>query len=281
MPWPVAARGSTTRSTAGISLGDPFNYTNEEAAALVAAMSVEPDDTHKGAIDDLYTALKSSPGLSAFDLFYVLAAHDEQASRLNWISPGTFTLTATVGNGTGELPTFTTDVGWVGNPDGYLDSGWLANTDRVVLTTAASHIGGWLHATPGASNGNSWIHMNELNQGHHIIPYALTTPDRMAITATGVGNALYAITPAAGHYCGVRHSAVAGEAEGYLNGTSLGSVAHTEQTGYQEERNFKILHNNVDDNRTCRGAHIGGDLSDAEVAAIHTALAAYMAVLDA
>jgi hypothetical protein len=87
-----------------------FAFTNAEAEAYVAAMSTEPDDTRKALIDTYIGALKTAGIFANLDVLYLLAAHDQQAARLNVINPATFTL-ANVGAG----PTFSADNGFAGN----------------------------------------------------------------------------------------------------------------------------------------------------------------------
>lgn len=84
-----------------------YAYTNAEASALVARMSVAPDDTRKGLIDTFVGSLKSGGVWSLLDVLYVLAAHDSQASLLNWIG-------ASHNGVTYGAPVFTTDRGWQG-----------------------------------------------------------------------------------------------------------------------------------------------------------------------
>lgn len=89
-----------------------------QTAALVAAMSSPPDAARIGKIDAVYRKLILGGVLAKLDRLWCLAAHDSQASRLNWCAPGTDTLTDSGGIG------FTADRGWTG--DGSND--YLAST---------------------------------------------------------------------------------------------------------------------------------------------------------
>jgi hypothetical protein len=86
-----------------------------EAEALFAAMTVQPDNARKIIINDMIVALIAAGVWDKLDLFYTMAAHDEQAGRLNWVSPGNDTLATGPGN---VAPTFTVDMGYsgVGHP---------------------------------------------------------------------------------------------------------------------------------------------------------------------
>lgn len=128
------------------AFGDPYSFANAEAEALVAAMNIAPNKARKGLVDDLIGTLKAASVWSKLDVMWVLAAHDEQAGRLNWKSPGTFTLSAVNG------PAFATDRGFSGNGStSYLDTGWNRLTSGVVFTQDNAHISIYQRSSP---NGN-------------------------------------------------------------------------------------------------------------------------------
>lgn len=123
----VAAAAVFTTLTTGTSDTDFDN--------LVAAMSVAPNNLRKGYIARFIGALYAASVWSKIDAMWVLAAHDEQAGRLNWKSPGSFTLTAV------NSPTFTTDRGFAGNgSSSYLDTGWDRGMNGVQFTQNDAHI---------------------------------------------------------------------------------------------------------------------------------------------
>lgn len=97
--------GLTFSKSIPITVAYPYQA---ETLTLVAAMGVAPDATRQKLYDNLIATMKTKGVWSLLDLLYVCASHDTQASRLNWINPGTNTLTI---SGT---PVFTTDRGWVG-----------------------------------------------------------------------------------------------------------------------------------------------------------------------
>jgi hypothetical protein len=97
-----------------------------DAITLIAAMTTAPDAARQTLISDHIIALKAAGIWSQLDTYYMMAAHHEQASRLNWKSPGNFTLVANGGI------TFTVDRGWQGDGStGYLDTGWIPATHGV------------------------------------------------------------------------------------------------------------------------------------------------------
>lgn len=122
----VKALTSFTTLTTGTSDTD---YDN-----LIAAASVAPTDFRKGLIARFIGALYAASVWAKMDVMWVLAAHDEQFGRLNWKSPGNFTLTAV------NSPTFTTDRGFAGNQStSYLATGWDWATNGVQYTQNNAH----------------------------------------------------------------------------------------------------------------------------------------------
>lgn len=123
----VSAASAFTTLTTGTSDTDFDN--------LIAAASVALTDLRKGYVARFIGALYAGSLWSKIDAMWVLAAHDEQFGRLNWKSPGSFTLTAV------NSPSFTTDRGFAGNAStSLLDTGWDAATNGVQYTRDDGHI---------------------------------------------------------------------------------------------------------------------------------------------
>jgi len=80
-----------------------------QTRALVGAMSSEPRRARTFLSDDLIAELIDEDIWDDLDLLYIMAAHDEQAARINWKNPGTFTLTAV------NSPNFLADRGFKGD----------------------------------------------------------------------------------------------------------------------------------------------------------------------
>lgn len=101
-----------------LNRGGGYSYANAEAAALVARMSVEPDDTRKALIDDAYTTLKANGTLAKLDCLYFFPAHDQQAALLDWVD-GSRSATLT------NQPFFVADRGmWTDGSNDYIDTGF-------------------------------------------------------------------------------------------------------------------------------------------------------------
>jgi len=105
-------------------LGKSAGVAVDDAAAIIAAMDVTPDAARQTLITQTVTALKDAGIWEQLDALWVMAAHHEQAGRLNWKSPATFTLSAQ------GVIAFTADQGWQGNgASGYMNTGWIPSTN--------------------------------------------------------------------------------------------------------------------------------------------------------
>lgn len=99
----------------------------EDAATLVAAMVATPTNTRQALINDYIAALDAAGVWDKLDILYVIAAHSEQAARLNWKAPASFAAT-NVGAG----PTFVANRGITGNGSSTAwNTGWTAGTHGV------------------------------------------------------------------------------------------------------------------------------------------------------
>lgn len=136
--------------------GQPKAYAqaiDAETTALLARMSVQPDATRQGHINDLIAGLKSDGIWSKLGSLYVYAAHDSQAALLNWIRNQ-----AAINNGC----MFTTDRGFTSQaPTGWID--WNETFDAINDaagggTVNAQSYGCWCNASPDTGTGGA-IHL--------------------------------------------------------------------------------------------------------------------------
>ena len=117
-----------------------------EAKALFARMTTQPNIIRKRLINDLIVDLKAAGVWTGFDALYVLAAHDAQAARLNWVSTS-YDLTL------GDTPTFTTDRGYAGNGSSdYLATGYNPLAHGVNWTLNDAGIFAWSRTTATGFN---------------------------------------------------------------------------------------------------------------------------------
>lgn len=108
----------------------------------LGAMETSPGRARAFLIDDLVAALEAAGVWERLSALYLLAAHDEQAARVNLRAPGRYDLTPVNG------PAFVADTGYTGNGvSAWLDTGLSAST--LAADDAGVAFGVWLSANPG------------------------------------------------------------------------------------------------------------------------------------
>ncbi|KAA0971071.1 hypothetical protein FPY71_11540 [Aureimonas fodinaquatilis] len=135
----------------GLAIGIGFNnkppgpVLDPDAMALIARMSVEPNASRKLLISNLIKALKAGGVWSKLDAFYVLASHDAQAARLNWVS-------GLLGLSLVASPVFTVDRGYKGDGvSAYLAiASPLADSVKFQLTDASAGL--WAQEVVNTAN---------------------------------------------------------------------------------------------------------------------------------
>lgn len=121
-----------------------------EAQALAARMSTAPAPERLHLVSTLIGALKAGAVWSKLDALYILAAHDEQASRLNWVG-GDHDLTAV------NSPAFTADRGWQGDGTGqYLNSTFHSLIEGAKFRSGSAHMGLWSLTSLRNASGSSY-----------------------------------------------------------------------------------------------------------------------------
>lgn len=138
------AENDSDQSTVGFTT-DFIDETNALAAEMDAD-GTAPDATRKGHINTLISTLKANGVWAKLDRLWVLAAHEETAALINWVAPGTDTLTKA------GTPTFTADQGFTGNgTDGSLNSG--TNYSALTLFQRNSaHVSIWSRSNTQTAN---------------------------------------------------------------------------------------------------------------------------------
>jgi hypothetical protein len=133
----IAANGFGTPVYLLNENGTPWTAYDPDASTLFARFTTPPTDARKTLISNLIIALKAADVWSKLDAFYVMAAHDAQAARQNWIRDA-FNLTAV------SSPSFTVDRGYATNgTTSYLNTGYTPATDGVNFTQNAASLGIW------------------------------------------------------------------------------------------------------------------------------------------
>jgi hypothetical protein len=106
-----------------------------DAQALIARMNPAPSSSRQELITNLIESLQDAGVWDLLDIFYVFAAHAQQAALLNWIK-AEHNITAV------NSPTFTTDRGFQGNGStSYLNTNYVAATNAINYALNDASIG--------------------------------------------------------------------------------------------------------------------------------------------
>lgn len=131
------------RSAGALALSKGVGF-ESETEALIARFTTPPTLQRKTQINTLIKALKTAGVWSKLDALYVLAAHDAQAARRNWIADA-YNLTAV------SAPTFSADRGYTGNgSSSYLATGLNPSTGGKYTQNSAS-LGVWVRTESNAN----------------------------------------------------------------------------------------------------------------------------------
>lgn len=227
-------------------------------------MTAKPTIARRRLIDTTIRNLKSAGLWDKFDLFYILAAHDEQAGRVNWKSPSANTLSVV------NSPTFTANTGFTTNgTDNRLNTGW-APSDGVNFTQNSAGLSAWVTSSAAATNpaiGTATVAdvFLQPRNGSNNLVYRVNQAG--STTAAGVATA-------AGFSAVYRSGASATKSR--RNGADLGSAgsaASTSRSAVQIEigrcnTTFAIV--------GCAALILSSNLSDAEDAALYAIMRTYM-----
>lgn len=239
-----------------------------EATTLFAAMSSQPDGTRKTAIDTCIVALKDAGVWTLLDVLYVFAAHDAQASLLNWKNPGTFTATLT------STPTFEVDRGYTGNGSSTaLDSNYNPATQAISYALDSACVFAW-NVTANPTGQAMAGQVGSINVS--VLPDSGDVNLRYVIndgTNTDVANG-----GKTGLFAASRASSTT--KRGYRNGVQLGTAAVTSTSVASSNISFCRGSSSFFNGQVaCGGA--GADLPTTEQLALYNAMLAYMQAVGA
>jgi hypothetical protein len=238
---------------------------------LVAAMSVAPANLRKGYIARFIQALYAASVWSKIDAMWVLAAHDEQAGRINWKDPGNFTITVV------NTWTHTTDRGFAGDGvSGCGDTGFALGTHAVQFTQNDAHIG--VYQRTGGGNGNEPFSANNGSIRHSVAGGTGTSTRSVLNTSTQINGPAGGTQPI--HGMGRRNDASnvsilrdGAQVTAPSSAASTALQASNMRIGVRGSGNF-VTHQ-------VAAAHMGAYLDDTEAAALYAALHDYMVAIGA
>jgi hypothetical protein len=252
------------------------------ADTLYAAMSVQPDATRQGHIETLINALRTAGVWAKLDVFYVMAAHDAQAARLNWRNPATFALSAV------NSPTFTTDRGYAGNgSSSYLNTAWDAATNGVLYTQNSASMFAWcrtsrangafgLIGTENTTGSQSYMSIaNKWSDGNYYISINNTSAGSIPAAASADSAGLF-------HVNRSTSSAIQFYKNGSFvsqNTSSTSQTLRTEDVPILARRRDGVLDRYSTDQVIFAG--LGASLSSTEATDLYNALNAYKTAVGA
>ena len=242
-----------------------------ESVTLFAAMSVEPTSARKVIINTLINALKTAGVWSKIDVMWVLAAHDEQAGRLNWITPGTYT--ATVVNSV----TFTADRGFAGDGvSGHLDTGFAPATHGVQFQQDNAHIG--VYQRTGGGNGNEPFSANNASLRHTVAGGTGTSTRSVLNSSTQINGPAGGTQPI--HGMGRRNDA--SNVSVLRDGAQVTAPSSAGLSALQASNmRIGVRGNSTFVTHQIAAAHMGAYLDDTESAALYSAMHTYMVAVGA
>jgi hypothetical protein len=234
------------------------------AAAVFAAMTSSPTAARKALINTLIIALKSAGVWTKIDVLWVMAAHDEQAARINWKNPAAFPLVPTA-----TVPVFTADQGTAGDgSSSNFTTGYDPSVASIGMTQDSAHIGMYSHTALGAAGSinNRVLVSTSSSTGVNV---------RVTCATTLSGTAAEAIPH---HLMGIRRDSSNQLAFG--DGLEVATAANASTllpSGI-------LIHKNASATffaGRVAAAHVGQGFTDPEALACYNALHAYMIAVGA
>lgn len=255
-------------AAAGMRVRDLGVASVPEADRVFGWMAEEPSTARKALGRTMVAALIAGGVWTRLDGLWLLAAHSQADSLVNWIAPGRFTVTV---RGT---PTFTVDRGWTGNgTNGYLTAaGFKGGTGTQFVQDDAS-LGVWdeFAATSAAAvitvqaSPFSWVAPNQAGGfGHRSNAGSSGSADVIANAA-----ALY----------GISRSAAASYTT-YQNGVALASKS-VASTGVSAGAILMLTNLSVYLTTRISAAYVGASLTDAQNLALYNALNTFLTAIGA
>lgn len=237
------------------------------AVAIFNAFTTPPDSARKTVINNCVVALKAGGVWDLLDILYFTAAADSQAARINWKTPGSFTLSPS------NSPAFAADRGYTG--DGATSSLVAGVLTSAILIGSQNSVCQFVWSRTDSNVANSFdVGVSNSNN--------LICAGRIGTTMSVRPNSTVASTPSTGdsigHYGWSRSGASAGSV--YKNGSSLttfssasaafpgGNITVLSSAGGFSPRQISHM---------CMGANLSG----AQVTALYNAVLAYLQAVGA
>jgi hypothetical protein len=262
----IVARTSTIAVPA-VAVAASTGY-DTDSQSYFAAMTVQPDATRKGLLNDLIVGLKADGIWAKLDWLCLLAAHDSQAGRVNAVVPAK-TLSAV------NSPTFTVDRGFLGDASSAhlsFAEAFNASGNRFALNSAT--IGAWCNLMSAFSGARPHIGSSQST--------------RTFITPANSGNAEFRVndssasyfegTTRLGHRAGVRSDA--STKKYYRDGVNTQTVA-TSGGAIATGPAYGLRNGTTYGDDRLSVLYFGAGFTDADAANMHTRLNTFLTTIGA
>lgn len=235
---------------------------------LLRAMTVQPGDAIALAANNLIGALTTGGVWAKTTILYV-GLHTEQASLLNWKTPGTY-------NATNNGCTFTAYQGFTGNGStAYIDTGMAAN----VLAQDSAHIHAWVRGGTDAADSNKRS-LGQTSAGS----FAIQPRNNLDAISGMIGSTSASTFGASGTILGhtLLNRSGASAVEAYRGGAATATPTDNEASTAPSANNITLLRNGTQySDFQLFAAGAGSSLSSGEAAAHYNALSAYKTAVGA
>lgn len=248
-----------------------------ETRSLIDRFDVRPDVVRSDAIDALVRSLQDAGVWAKLDALYLTAAHDEQAARLNWVEDA-FNLAPQGG------PVFTVDRGFQGDGVGaYLNTGFNPSAAPSAYTLDSAHVSTW-GLTAHAAGVYLPAGMRDADNAAGRLQIIPRLADMLNVRVNSFTPIAVANTETQGLFVANRPDA--SNMAAYLNGASIASGA-VPSLSLPNAELYLLAQNTAGTGANSfspsqlAAATVGAGLTDDEVAALHSALGAYLQLLGA
>lgn len=250
-----------------------INALDTDAAAIIAAFTNEPSSARMGLINDLVVGLKTDNLWTKLRRLQVLAAHDSQASTIEWKTK-VAGFTATTANS--DTPVFTVDRGWKANGAGTTVGGYLSGTDNSVnLAQNDNSMFVWNHAPSSGAVAGTY---RECGSGQMLIACKNPTAVVAAINMSGSINSIAQTGDGTGFY---GHSRTASTGyKVYQDVNVLGTVTQASATPVSGTMHILRGGSGYCDARVS-ACGWGAGMTDADMLALRNRLRTYMVAVGA
>jgi hypothetical protein len=247
-----------------------------DAQAYFNAMSVQPDATRKGLINDYIVGLKADGVWSLLDLVYILASHDSQAAGLNAKTPASNTITVS-----GTI-TFTTDRGYgpATSAGAGLDTNFNPATAGGNWTQNSASLFSWVNST--ISDTANSVRGTIGNSASTISCLPRTSGDAFTARANAANASTFGtVISRLGSRCLSRTASTT--TNGQVNGAASGSTSAVVSTAVSSQNVFLLRQGASSDNDYDRLAlaTLGGGLTSTQMTALHNRSSTFLTAIGA